>query len=282
MKTVYAVILCVLLLLVSACAQKINDTADVQAIKKSMDDYASALNAGDAEAIAAIMTDKTVYADLNMPVAVGKDAIRSQTAAILNQAKCDASLLVEDVRVAGDQAIARGTWTLKMIPKARGIASISDGGSYIVVLARQNDGSWKWDSMVANSNQPLPGSTASGAEEQTLIRIEEDWMNALQKSDAAAFERHLAKEWTFNSDGQVSTKAQVLAEIRSGAYKITSIESSDLKPHVFGDVAFVTGTIAIKGKYKGSDMPSPQRSTDFLVKRDGQWQAVNSQNITIK
>ena len=33
MKTTYAVILCVLLLLVSACAQKVNDPADVQAIK---------------------------------------------------------------------------------------------------------------------------------------------------------------------------------------------------------------------------------------------------------
>jgi uncharacterized protein (TIGR02246 family) len=282
MRTVYAVILCVLLLLVSACAQKINDPADVQAIKKSMDDYARALNARDAEAVAAIMTDKTVYADLNMPVAVGKDAIRSQTAAGLSQAKCDASLLVEDVRVAGDQAIARGTWTVKMTPKAQGIAGISDGGSYIVVLVRQNDGAWKWDSMVANSNQPLLGSTASSAEEQTLIRIEEDWMNALQKSDAAAFDHHLAKEWTFNSDGQVSSKAQMLAEIKSGAYKIASIESSDLSPHVFGDIAFVTGTMFMKGKYKGSDIPSPQRSTDFFVKRDGQWQAVNSQNITVR
>jgi hypothetical protein len=38
----------------------------------------------------------------------------------------------------------------------------------------------------------------------------------------------------------------------------------------------------MKGKYKGSDIPSPQRSTDFFVKREGQWQAVSTQNITIK
>ncbi len=49
MKTVYAVILCVLLLLVSACAQKVNAPADVQAIKKSLDDYAKAVNAGDVD-----------------------------------------------------------------------------------------------------------------------------------------------------------------------------------------------------------------------------------------
>jgi len=45
MKTTYVVILSVLLLLSTACAQKVNDPADVQAIKKSMDDLTKAVNA---------------------------------------------------------------------------------------------------------------------------------------------------------------------------------------------------------------------------------------------
>ena len=54
MKTTYAVILCVLLLLVSACAPKVNDPADVQAIKKSINDFDRAVNAGDVGGIAAL------------------------------------------------------------------------------------------------------------------------------------------------------------------------------------------------------------------------------------
>ncbi len=151
-----------------------------------------------------------------------------------------------------------------------------------MTFARQNDGSWKWDSSVANSNQPLPGSTATGAEEKALIQVEQDWANALLKTDTSAFDRFLAKEWTLNSDGQIMSKAQANAEIKSGAYKIESMELSDLSPHVFGDVAMVTSTANMKGKYKGGDIPGPTHSTDFFVKRDGRWQAVSTQNVTIK
>lgn len=282
MKTTYTVILCVLLLLVSACAQKVNNPADVQAIKKSIDDYAKAMNAGDADQAVALVTDKAVYANNHYPVAVGKEAIRSMHATWFTLFKMEFSCPVEDVRVVGDLAVARGSWTAKDTPKAQGIAPINDRGSWMVTFARQSDGSWKWDWCEPNSNQPLPGTTADGAEEKALIQIEQDWTNAILKSDAAAFDHHIAKEWTYNSDGQVTSKAQMLAEIKSGTFKIASMELSDLSPHVFGNVAVVTMTAAMKGKYKGSDLPSPQRSTDFFVKRDGQWQAVNTQNITVK
>jgi uncharacterized protein (TIGR02246 family) len=282
MKTTFAVILCVMPLLFFACAPKVNDPADVAAIKKTLDDYTKATNAGDVEGVVALMTDKAFYADLNLPVAAGKDAIRSAITAFNSMFKPDFSLTVDEVRVAGDLATARGTWTVKLIPKVQDLAPIIDGGSWIVVSVRQNDGSWKWDWVIPNSNRPLPGSTTNGEDEQALLQIERDWAQAMQKSDAVAFDRHIAKEWTYNSDGQGISKAQMLGEIRSGAYKLTSMEMRDLNPHVFGDVAVVSMTADMKGKYKGSDIPTPQRSIDFFVKRDGQWQVVNTQNITIK
>ncbi len=282
MKTTFVVLLSALLLLVSACSPKVNDPADIAAIKKSMDDYVKAVNAGDAGAVAALMTDKTVYADVNVPVAVGAAAIRTQSQAYFDHFKFEFSAPVEDVRVAGDLAAARGTWNVKLTPKATGMASISDAGTWIVVFARQNDGSWKWDWLDPTSSQPMPGATADGAEEMALIQIEQEWANALLKSDVGAFDRFLAKEWTINSDGQVMSKAQTLAEFRSGAYKLTSSELADLSPHVFGNVAVVTMTANLKGKYKGAEIPGPVRSTDFFVKRDGKWLAVATQNITIK
>lgn len=282
MRTTYAVILCFLLLLVSACAPKVNDPADVQAIKKSMGDFEKAVNAGDAGAIAALMTDKTVWADANVPVVIGAEAIRSQWQPFFGQYSFEFRGPVEDVRVTGEVAVARGPWTMKTTAKAPGEAVFSDGGTWMVVFARQSDASWKWDWLVANSNQLLPGTTTDGAEEKALIQIEQDSANALLKSDVAAIDRFLAKEWTNNTDGQVMSKSQMLAEFKSGAYKIESMQLSDLSPHVFGDVAVVTATAVMKGRYKGSDIPSPQRGVDFFVKRDGQWQIVSTQAITIK
>lgn len=77
MRLVGSVILPLLLMATGGCSQKVNDPADVHAIRKSLDDYAKAMNAGDADGVVALMTDKTVYAHLNVPVAVGRDAIRS-------------------------------------------------------------------------------------------------------------------------------------------------------------------------------------------------------------
>jgi len=53
------------------------------------------------------------------------------------------SIPVDDVRVSGDLAVARGTWTAEMTPKAQGVAPVNDGGSWIAVFARQSDGAWK-------------------------------------------------------------------------------------------------------------------------------------------
>ena len=281
MRTTYAVLLCVLLLLLSACAQKVNDPADVQAIRKSLEDYAKAVNARDIDATVALMTDNATYAGLNAPVATGKGAIRSMHTTWFSLAP-EFSCPVEDVRVVGDQAVAKGNWTDKLTPKAQGISPYSDSGSWVVVLARQRDGSWKWDWCLPSSNQPLPGRTASGEDEQALLQIERDLGEALLKKDAAAWDKVLAKEWIYNTDGQLITRTQMLAEIKSGAYKLAAMELTDLSPHVFGDSAVVSMTAVMKGKYKGSDIPSPQRSTDFFVKRDGRWQAVSTQNITIK
>lgn len=282
MKRICGITLILLAMLAFACAQKINDPADVQAINNSMNDFQKAVNAGDAGAVAALMTDKTVFADLNVPVAVGAEAIKALWQPFFDQFMFEFSIPVEDVRITGDVAVARGTWTIKATPKTQGVAGFSNSGSWMVAFARQNDGSWKWDSTVANSNQPLPGTTADGAEEKALIQIEQDWATAMLKSDATVMERFLAKEWTYNSDGQVINRAQALAEVKSGAYKIASLELSDLSPHVFGDAAVVTMTAAMKGTYKGKDISGQTRSTDFFVKRDGQWQAVSTQNVSIK
>jgi hypothetical protein len=61
-------------------------------------------------------------------------------------------------------AVARGTWTITITPNVEGMAPITDSGSWTARSSRQADGSWKRDCLVPNSNQPMPGLTADGAE----------------------------------------------------------------------------------------------------------------------
>ncbi len=274
MKTMYAVTLSVLLLLVSACVQKVNDPADVQAVKKIVDDYAKAVNAGDASAIVASTTDKTIFAYPNSSGFVGKEAIRSAHQAFTNVAKAECSVPVEEVRVAGDLAIARGTWSEKVTPNAQGVASASYSGSWIASFARQSDGSWKWDWLVPNSNKPEPGSTASGEDEEALFQIERAWGEATITKDMTALDRILAPEFQANYVGLVGNKKQILSVLKSDTSKTESSVVSDMKAMVFGDRAVVNGLSTEKSITAGKDTSGQYRWTDVFVKRDGRWQCV--------
>ncbi len=282
MRTSYAVILSVLLLLSPACGQKVNDPADVQAVKKSLEDFVKAVNAGDAAAVGSLMTDKTFYADLNVPVAVGADAIRSVWQAFFGQFKADFIAQAEEVRVVGDLAIARGTWAVKLTPKTEGIAPLSDTGSWIVSWTRQGDGSWKWDWCLPNSDLPLPGSTANGEDEKALYQLENDWAQADLKKDAAALDKILANNFQANYEDFVGNKQQILAAVKSGREKVESNVNSEMKAFVFGDTAIVHGVAIVKSSTAGKDTSGQWRYTDVFVKRDGRWQCVTGYSAKIQ
>jgi len=55
---------------------------------------------------------------------------------------------------------------------------------------------------------------------------------------------------------------------------MTSFAWTDMKVHVYGDTAIVTGLNTTKGTFKGKDTSGAYRFTDVFVKRDGRWQVV--------
>jgi ketosteroid isomerase-like protein len=79
-------------------------------------------------------------------------------------------------------------------------------------------------------------------------------------------------------DGSQQTRAEALEEIRSGRLKFTSLETSDVTIHVYGDAAVVRGTsLRRRAAVPGSQADSaPFRLfyTMTLVRRAGQWKIV--------
>jgi ketosteroid isomerase-like protein len=176
--------------------------------------------------------------------------------------------------VNGDLAVARGTWTIQLTPKAEGLAAISDGGSWLLMCTRQSDGTWKWDWCVPNSSQPLPGSTASGADEHALFQLERDWAAAAIKKDTAVVDRFLADGFVSNFEGRIQNKRQVLAEMNANPAKIESGQNSEMSAMVFGDTALVRGLFREKSTTGGKDTSQQVRYAEVYVKRDGRWQCV--------
>jgi uncharacterized protein (TIGR02246 family) len=119
--------------------------------------------------------------------------------------------------------------------------------------------------------------------EAVLMKIERDAAAALSKNDLAAFAGVFAEDAVFTGpDGAVQTKAQLLADLKSGALVIESTVISDMKVRVFGESAVVTYTTTDKGRYKGRDISGRYRWTDTFVRRGGKWQVVAGQGTPIQ
>jgi ketosteroid isomerase-like protein len=114
--------------------------------------------------------------------------------------------------------------------------------------------------------------------EETIIKMENEWAEALIKADQAVIDRLVTPEWTVvGADGKLQSKAQADEELKSGAVKFESFKVDELKVKVFGKTAIAQGVETEKSSYKGKDTSGQYRFTDVFVKRNGRWQAVATQ-----
>jgi len=129
---------------------------------------------------------------------------------------------------------------------------------------------------MADKKEKTKGGKASV--EQALMQMERDWTEAGLKKDVATLDKILADDWVGEGFTGTTTKAQALADLKSGDSKQDSVTLGEMKVRVFGNTAVVTGTDDEKSSYKGKDTSGHWIWTDVFVKRQGRWQAVASQS----
>ena len=137
----------------------------------------------------------------------------------------------------------------------------------------------------ADSKKPAaaPAKAGDGGVEEALTKIERETLAALLKKDTAAFGRAFSDDAVLvTPDGPTQTKAQLIADVKSGDLVITSSEMSDVKVRAFGDTAVVTYMTVDKGKYKGQEISGRYRWTDVFVRRGGAWLIVAAQGTAVQ
>jgi len=125
-----------------------------------------------------------------------------------------------------------------------------------------------------------PSSTDNNTAEQEVRAVIEQYRTALTKGDTAALERIWADDYTFiNASGAVLTKAERLANQKSGATKLSTIETDpDMKIRVYGgDVAVAINRVTIKGQYSGKATSGQFQSSIVFAKTPTGWQLVCNQ-----
>src|SRR5919202_1804648 len=78
----------------------------------------------------------------------------------------------------------------------------------------------------------------SGSAEQSIMRIEQELLDAVLKGDPSANARYMAENFVMTGpDGSVENKSQVLADLKSGELKLQGASLDDPKVQVYGDTA---------------------------------------------
>src|SRR6266481_8974012 len=110
------------------------------------------------------------------------------------------------------------------------------------------------------------GSTDKKSEQEVRQMIENYRTASLQR-DIHALEKIWADDYVFvNASGEVRTKAQRIANLKSGATALESInEKENITVRVYQNSAVATSRVTIKGKYGGQPTGGQYRSMHVWV-----------------
>lgn len=117
-------------------------------------------------------------------------------------------------------------------------------------------------------------SLAQRSAGQEGLQFERDACKAFLDADVSALERVLTPDFTLTlSNGEVSTRADEIDELRNGKVHYDVFENYDMNARIYGDnVAVVLGKTRGKGTSEGKPFDRVVQFTDTLIKRDGRWQ----------
>ncbi len=119
---------------------------DVRELDEIRERLEAAENAGDADYFVEMMAEDAVIMAPDQPVQEGKTAcasfVREVLAGLLETFNRQIRYVSAEVRVIGDVAFDRGTFSFTVSPKAGG-ETVQETGKYLWIHSRASDGSWR-------------------------------------------------------------------------------------------------------------------------------------------
>jgi len=123
---------------------------------------------------------------------------------------------------------------------------------------------------------------ASNGVEQAVLKLEQQWEDALIKSDAAALEKLYDDSMIYtHSSGSVDNKSAYIGNIKSGATKYQSMKRDDIKVSVYGNTALVTCHWEVHVLARGNKIDTDARYIHVYVKQKDGWKMVAHQATRI-
>lgn len=118
--------------------------------------------------------------------------------------------------------------------------------------------------------------------EQVVLQLEQNWEDALLKSDTAALEKLYDDSLVYtHSNGSVDDKATYIGNIKSGASKYESLKRDEIKVNVYGNTALVFSHWQVQSLSRGNKVNTNGRYLHVYVKQKDGWKMVAHQATRI-
>ena len=124
--------------------------------------------------------------------------------------------------------------------------------------------------MLATAQEKSPDGTK-------ILALEKKWTEAYKQRDISLLSSLLAEDFVITvEDGSTYGKEGYISHSADSSVHVGVAESSELKVHMHGNVAVVTGAYHERGDSKGKNYEYRDRLTDVWMKIAGKWQVISS------
>jgi len=122
-------------------------------------------------------------------------------------------------------------------------------------------------------------AAADKPDDEALLRAQATtWDHDIVRKDKAGVERNLhARFFQIDGEGGRHARAEFIGMLLDPKLEIDPYEVPDLEVHRYGDMAQLTGTTRMTGRYDGKPFTSHYRYIDTYVREHGRWSVVSVQ-----
>ena len=257
---------------------------DVAAVTAEIDalftEYGESLAADDAERWIQLWVEDGVQQPPGAPPNIGRDVIFASISGAMEQyGYRDMDIQVDEVLLVGDLAIARGMYTVNLVPRDGGEPILVDG-KYTTTFQRQPDGNLKIYRDIFNSNVP-PAAPEEADVEAVTEAVLANWREYEASILAGDPDRWIAL-WADDGVqlppgnppvvGKAAIYDRISADLAAFEYSEFVINNEDVE--VNGDLAFARGAYVVTLAAKDGGDPISVNGKYMTIMRqqpDGSW-----------
>ena len=121
------------------------------------------------------------------------------------------------------------------------------------------------------------GAQDNSSDESKVRALESKWAESYKHRKIELLSSLLAEDFVITvEDGSTYSKTGYITHSADSTVHVEVAELSDLKVHMHGNTAVVTGAYHERGRQGGKSYEYRDRMTDVWLKNEGAWQVISS------